>query len=584
VLWDDFDEAKGLGVRLKAHSELTAQMHQDPVPEVRASIMYALGVFIGTTAGDALTGKSNAGRSLSGSAVERTGLNEQWQADEELGVAMSTLKMQNDASPLVRRELVILLSAVVYNHRGNFVVSAYDHAMEQKAGVRRNPAEVFEERINIMEHSLRHMDSNKPSASTYSMEFRAIMFSCMYMTILDLAADPFPDVSERAIIMLDYIHEELLDSHLSLVSAAGRSDHTDSEGEEEPASAGSGLSSRNSQQHLASSMEKPKTTAAQALKALNKLGFGAPSFNRQQSSSASPALSSRSRLSPGTKLPTSKSTAHLGDLASTTRTLRHVSSADSLLQQATANAAKKSAGPSSARSSVRHPDTPLLSVAEAKALLIQNDADRLKRSRQTPAPVIVTPARTASPVPVTPNPTLPPPPVKEYVPSTTISDAQGRPRNHELPFRSELFDWSTEYFISPQMKEKEADEPGSVEYNERHWRRERNERIIVATQGLKDAAGSSRWDQLDAELDLTSTPEQIAFHQFEPHIATADTQGIIRINDWQQRRCINRFSNLVPLDDKPASADTKITTLKFVNDDDAALLLTGTCKSLLQCT
>ena len=572
LLWDDFDEAKGLGVKLKAHSELTTQMHQDPVPEVRASILFTLGVFIGTTAGDLLTGKKNAGRGLSGSAVERTGLSEQWQADEELGVAMATLKMQSDASPLVRKELIILLSAIVYNHRGSFVVAAYDHAIEQNEGVHRNTAEVFEERMNIMEQSLKVMDPNRPSASTYSADFKAIMFSCLYRVVLDLAADPFPDIAERGAMVIDYIHERLLDSDLPFAKSTP-SDNNASDSEDITSSR-HGSSTMDSEsgsiKAAVSPIDGPQGTLRIALKALAKLGLLDVHASRYP---ATTQVATDTIRSPSSQIAMSKSMVHLAGHGQGARSLRHISSADSLLHQAIQNSAKPST--TSARSSVHHPDTPCISVAEAKESLFLSDAERQRRSRQTPAPVVVTPARTASPVPMTSNPAHIPAPFKEYVPTMTVSDLKGRPSSRDMPLRSECFDWSAEYFINPQMKEKESDEPGSVEYNERHWRRERNEKVILATQPLKEAAGVTRWDQLDAELENTATPEQIAFHQFEPQIVSADSQGVLRIYDWQQRRCVNRFTNLQNGDDR-FLAQNPITTLKLINDDDIALLLTGT--------
>lgn len=472
MLWDDFDEAKGLGVRMKAHSELTTQMHTDPVPEVRASILFCLGIFIGTTASDPLTGKSSAGRSLSGSAVERTGLSEQWQADEELGVAMATLKMQSDGSPMVRKELIILLSAIVYNYRGSFIVAAYDHAQEEKAGLRRNPAEVFEERINVMEESLKKMgDPNRTSASTYSPEFKAIMFSCMYRVILDLAADPFPDVSERASLVLDYIHELLLESDLPFaVEESSYSDgspdgsghgHRDpstsprSPGRARETAAIQANTSTTSGEFAATTNRSPSSLSS-ALKALTKLGLGDPHVARYPITSArssSPASSSAIHL------PHSRSVAHMSELSNDARGgLRHVSSADSLLHTATLNAQankNQSAGGSS-RSSLHQPDTPRVSVRQAREALYASDQERQKKSRQTPAPVVITPARVAAPVPLPSNPAKEPPPPKEYTPAPTITDNQGRPTSREMPLRSEFFDWSAEYFINPQMKVNEG--------------------------------------------------------------------------------------------------------------------------------
>lgn len=545
VLWDDFDEAKGLGVKMKAHSDLTTQIHADPVPEVRAAILFALGVFIGTTAADMQANRSQAGRPLSGSAPERTGLSEQWQADEELGVAMATLKCQGDGSPLVRKELIILLSALVYNHRGSFVVAAYDNAIERAEGIRRNPAEVFEERMNVMEQSVRFMDPNKANTSTYSPGFKAIMFSCMYRVLLDLAADPFPDVSERANIVLDYIHEQLLDSDLpSAVASTSEGSLSEDDDDDEPGPSNRyhpkrevQTSTSTGEVSVSSTPEKPRYPLGTALKALAQLGLSEPHVSRHVNSPAASSSRASSQISSpraavpvraGTTLPSSKSVAQFGDYAQVQKAMRRTGSADSLLHAATKSNSRLGNASSSSRNSLAGSDKPRVTVEEAKEALFRSDQERLKRLRQTPAPVVVRPARVAQPVELAPNPVSDPPPWPPYVPAATASDDQGRPTSKIMPLRSEYFDWSTEYFINPQMKEKESDEPGSIEYNERHWRRERNEKVLLTTQPLKEAAGQNRWDQLDAEFDNVTTPEHFAFHQFEPHIATSDSSGMIR--------------------------------------------------------
>lgn len=65
----------------------------------------------------------------------------------------------------------------------------------------------------------------------------------------------------------------------------------------------------------------------------------------------------------------------------------------------------------------------------------------------------------------------------------------------QLPLNSSFLDYSREYFQEPQMKKQEADEPGSVEYNARLWRRNRNETIIQETQGEKKLSIYGNWSK-----------------------------------------------------------------------------------------
>ena len=77
------------------------------------------------------------------------------------------------------------------------------------------------------------------------------------------------------------------------------------------------------------------------------------------------------------------------------------------------------------------------------------------------------------------------------------------------------------------MKPNEPDEPGSADYNQRLWRRSRNERIIAENQPLKEKAGSSRWEVATHLLNNASQPMKIVFHQFEDHLAVTDDRDTI---------------------------------------------------------
>ncbi|CAI7585162.1 unnamed protein product [Penicillium pancosmium] len=144
-----------------------------------------------------------------------------------------------------------------------------------------------------------------------------------------------------------------------------------------------------------------------------------------------------------------------------------------------------------------------------------------------------------------------------------------------IPLKSRFLDWSTEYFREPQMKPNEPDEPGSSDYNERLWRRGRNEKIIAETQPLKSKAGTSRWDNSTTLLTNSSQPLKMCFHQFEDHLAVADDRDTIAIWDWQTHRRLNQFSNGNPV-------GSKINEVRYINEDDQALLLTGSSDGVLK--
>ena len=145
----------------------------------------------------------------------------------------------------------------------------------------------------------------------------------------------------------------------------------------------------------------------------------------------------------------------------------------------------------------------------------------------------------------------------------------------DLPLSSDFLAYSTEYFLEPQMRSKEAEEPGSDDYNQRLWRRERNDRVLGFTQPLKSVAGSSKWDSDVAFFNHNAQPSQMAFHQFEDHLVIADDKDGLSIWNWRDQSRLSRFTNGNP-------AGSKINEARFVNEDDQAMLITGSSDGVVR--
>lgn len=147
----------------------------------------------------------------------------------------------------------------------------------------------------------------------------------------------------------------------------------------------------------------------------------------------------------------------------------------------------------------------------------------------------------------------------------------------KLPLVSRFFDWSVEYFREPQMKPTEADEPGSADYNGRLWRRNRNDKIIAETQPLKEVSVTHQWTHQHALFDNQSQPMKICFHQFEEHVVVTDNRDTINVVEYSggPTKRLNSFSNGNP-------TDSKITEAKFINEDDQALLMTGSSDGVIK--
>ena len=144
-----------------------------------------------------------------------------------------------------------------------------------------------------------------------------------------------------------------------------------------------------------------------------------------------------------------------------------------------------------------------------------------------------------------------------------------------LPLTSTFLDWSIEYFREPQMKPPEADEPGSHEYNERLWRRSRNEAVLRETQPQKTHARTHKWNSQSGVINNGAQPAKLTFHQFENHVAVADDGNTINVWDWKQNSRQSRFSNGNP-------EGSKVSDMKFINEDDQALLLTGSSDGVIR--
>ncbi|RMZ91077.1 hypothetical protein DV736_g1686, partial [Chaetothyriales sp. CBS 134916] len=156
-----------------------------------------------------------------------------------------------------------------------------------------------------------------------------------------------------------------------------------------------------------------------------------------------------------------------------------------------------------------------------------------------------------------------------YIPSVKVA-------HPTIPLSSSILDWSTEYFREPQMRAHDPDEPGSADYNQRLWRRTRNEKIIAENQPLKGIAGSSKWTKLEGMIGNPTQPMRIRFHQFDDHLAVTDDKDTVTIWDWTRSELLSRFSNANP-------TGSKINEARFMNEDDhQPLLMVGSSDGVIK--
>jgi regulatory associated protein of mTOR len=460
MLWYNYSDAKWMGIRCSAHLKL-CDLSLDPVPEVRASMLHALTNFIGIP-----------------------DLTDQVAQIEE-GIASSVLFMTSDGSILVRKELLIFFSYFIKRYENKFTVTAYEQLLEEKDVLSENA------------------DTDANQSSRLQPLSRNTIYGSIWKNILILSMDPHPEIARNASIIIDYVHESLVQSPMGSMA----------------------------QLTMAAILRASKRTMSKKLsdESLNPLPQIAP---------PTPPLQAPAK-------PEGYLSLSLRRTAGVAASIKNLAFGGSYLSEDSSDS-KKPASPPVPAQKPQHPPKPL----------------NTPRARQ--------PAEWSRP----PEMNDPATPLSVYqkavVPKSPGYNPAANPGNPSIPLRSTLLDWSTEvmvtlefetpfedivceplledvltqpssqYFREPQMKPNEPDEPGSADYNSRLWRRNRNERIIAENQPLKEKAGASRWERLDALLNNQSQPMRLRFHQFEDHLAVADDRDSI----WF-------VAHLLPIDNLP---------------------------------
>ncbi|KAJ3386492.1 hypothetical protein HDU84_001508 [Entophlyctis sp. JEL0112] len=142
--------------------------------------------------------------------------------------------------------------------------------------------------------------------------------------------------------------------------------------------------------------------------------------------------------------------------------------------------------------------------------------------------------------------------------------------------RSCFYEWSLEYFREPQMKVPEADDPGSLQFNQRLWRHQQNEKSATSSFLKSTDASLLKFDHQVNFLHSDNNPgTHLYFHPFEPHLLGADNADGVIVYNWEEGVKINWFSNSNPI-------GTRITALRFINENDIALVVTGTDEGIVR--
>ena len=476
MLWKDFAEAKWVGIRCSAHHRLLTLVI-DPVPEVRAAAIHALTSFLGIP-----------------------DLTDQVAQNEEM-VASALMVMTTDGSAMVRRELLTFYSTFVKRYRNKFMVASYETLAEERE-------HLIEASMGIDGERGRRGWGSFDSVLSYGSERKVsdnTVQGAMWYQLIIMSVDPHPDVAQTASVIVDYIHNALLESPLATQTHQIIDNILD----------------------LSQQRPSPGSRAPSQAPSARQSTSPAPNGNP-----ASPK--SEGYLSMGIRR-TASVAAALKYLVGGAGSTDNLSAAASAAQRPTIQQSR-SHGPSG------RPGIP----AEWSTPPGQHDPSKASAKYQ-----------------------------QAKIPKPRHFQERSSREIVDLPLKSDLVEYSIEYFLEPQMKATEPDEPGSDDYNQRLWRRSRNEKTLVITQPLKAIAGSSRWDIDAGFFNNGAQPYKLSFHEFEDCIAIADDRDSVCVWNWTNQSRLSRFSNGNP-------KGSKINEVRFINEDDQALLITGSSDGVIK--
>ncbi|KAG8926300.1 hypothetical protein FRC02_008981 [Tulasnella sp. 418] len=207
-MWDGYDEAKRIGVELKLHDKLNSLL-LDVSAEVRAAVVYAMGVLLGTSGS---ADRKQRGGGGMGSLLSKT----EWKHMKlELSLGMGiVLTGKEDGSPMVRKEVVIVASALVHEWRGIFVIAAWIYWEQNRKWRTKVASGNASLGIGEMDED-DYLDSGESIAQIVSAwaskaaegktdrkksDYRAILssFFTILTALFELTVDPYPEVAAHA--------------------------------------------------------------------------------------------------------------------------------------------------------------------------------------------------------------------------------------------------------------------------------------------------------------------------------------------------------------------------------------------------
>lgn len=714
--WESYPEGKMIAVREGWHIKIVEHILLDPVPEVRASGLFALatllgdgGIMGGLTPSESVGGLNNSSNGspnrlsklssgIQNASASGTGASK---PDDIVAfdhtITMKALLCLSDASPIVRKELVIALSNIVADYESKVTAAAFECWDEERKraihtwdGSRMTgkstsrpergpvPASVtaayFSSSVSssvsntgssvasslssspggpmLQQQHQRGASSSAASRTGYHSNNNTVtkkdgkqliegflkstslnsVYAVTWRALLVLSCDPVPEVAQLAGKIVDAINWKMIHSPLMenkiWMEAERERDRSERERDGGGVSTGylgmMGSSTFSQQQQapfppgspLRSDRGTPRphsmvaTTSLEELRSLVEEGTPAsrlipPLAN--QSSHIPPHPHPSLVASPSSSSPnTPKGKRHKSSVGSGVyNTLKRSASYAYSLKNLVTGGGSSSAGATGGSGKDGNTVSSVTTGSSSKTLttnpadggLTRNgiSMDVLSQSLSNLSLSNIGKDDTIIPSTTEHRKTLRKRLRTEFFENYQTMSPQDHVESLTLPLTSSFYDWACESFAEPQMKIPDVEDPGSVEYNQREWRRIRNNRILtncpftdpVPDPNMERGRSVSVAPTLPAETgsfddssvtflnDTTPVVHRLVFHAFDDTVVIADDKDSVHVWNWKLNTRLHSFSNANP-------ALSKIGSIGFINEDDDGILYVGSDDGVLR--
>lgn len=589
-LWDAKDDAKELGIEQGVPKQLLVLLKVDASCEVRAAALYALAIFYGASGSASPEVKGGGGTGRMSSLSEKAHLKVELESAVEAVRATRT-----DASPIVRKEAVILISALANEWRGYFTVAAWLYWEEERQGSRKSSSQLTLD--DIANRALDEWTSNirtpDPEMKRQHRKFLNKFF-LLLIYLYDLVADPHTEVSTMATTVLDFIVAMLLESPFSRIQGTTvrgpPAPPTSSNPRTRKVSAPLGptngpISRQGSMTSVTSPTFQPAPQSSQLAGGLSQQPTRSSFPGLMRTSSFASALGSLAGLAMGTQsasntAPPSPSQSQHSDIEPPpTPALNLAQYVSPYSRPASPESFTTPMSPSSARShsiqsatNGRRPQSGTqlsskYSPAVVVTALVTRDLMRLSERRRSQDNNSPDESRCLW---------------EDFaIDAKTLDDLEdlgldvGSNLNQTLPLKSKLYDWCLEYYKEPQMRQLDEDEPGSLPYTRQVWRRNRDSEILETAAIRGHTAPQRSWSHPHGSWRLPFSPARMAFHQFDSHAAFSDEGSHVIVSDWRTGAQLCSFNNGNP-------KDTSVTSLHFVDEEVGGAIVAGSSDGVVR--